>query len=601
MSKKVTAMESGQLTFVELAPKKEKEQLAVDPELIPEWELITTPQQLQQVLPQILACSAVGLDIETTGLSPHTDDVRLVQIAIRPDKVYICDMYALRNLSLLRPILEPKRPVKVIHNAAFELGFLYCRHQLPVRGIFDTLLASQLLHAGRSSCSHSLEAVAMRELGVMLDKELQLSNWERQRLSQAQLDYAALDAAILLPLREAMVRQLVEHDLVRAAKLEFDCVKAVVAMMYHGMKVDLDYLKQLECELTEQMLALEERLKDEFGPINFNSPQQLLVALKNRGIPATSTRERHLEALAESYPELRLVLEYRGVVKQLTSFVRPLQEHLSPLTGRIHPRFHQNGTVAGRMSCSRPNTQNFPRGGFRRVIVPERGCKLIIADYSQIELRIAAEIAGDETMIAAYKQGQDLHRLTASIISGKPVEEITKEERQKAKAVNFGLIYGMGAEGLVRSARYSYGVEITKAEAEDIIRSFFKNYWGLARWHRAIRREGPKAGHVCTLSGRKRFLDTDNIRVTELYNTPVQGTGADILKAALTRLHRRFSGTGIKIVNCVHDEVVVECPSELAVQTAAIVKKEMIAAGREFLKQVPLDVEVAIADSWAEK
>lgn len=601
LKKDVLVTDGGQMVFSELVPAPDDSALEVSSDIIPEWELIASLKQWRKVLPDILTCKEIGLDIETTGLSPHSAEIRLVQIATSSNKVYVIDMRAFTNLAFLTPVLKAKRPVKVMHNAIFELGFLYCKHQLPFEGIFDTMLASQLLGAGISNRSHSLQAVAMRQLRIKLDKRMQTSNWQLPQLTKTQFEYAALDASIMLSLREALIPQLIKHQLINVAKIEFDCTKAVSAMIYKGMKVDQAFLARQRESLEQSQRQLEQTLNAQLGLINFNSPQQVISTLRAHGIPLTSTKEHELQSYVEKAPIIQHLLAYKGVQKQLNTFVRPLLRHTHPHTGRIHPSFHQNSTAAGRMSCSNPNTQNFPRGDFRQVIVPEFGHKLIIADYGQIELRIVAEMAEDETMIKAYQLGQDLHKLTASIITHKPLDHITKDERQKAKAVNFGLIYGMGAEGLVVYAKRSYGVDMTKSEAEHIRNAYFRNYKGLARWQQLMRHQGHTHDYVRTLSGRKRFLEEGNFRVTELYNTPIQGTGADIIKVALVRLHQRFYNGKVDIINCIHDEIVMECPANMALEVAQTVEEEMVAAGEQFLKRVPIEVEVIIADNWAEK
>ena len=302
------------------------------------------------------------------------------------------------------------------------------------------------------------------------------------------------------------------------------------------------------------------------------------------------------------HPEIELLQQYKSLLKIISSALQPLRANINPVTHRVHSDFHQMGASSGRMSCGNPNMQNMPRrSDIRSIVAAPPGHKLIIADYSQIELRIIAEISEDPAMIAAYREGQDIHRLTASLFSDKKPEDITREERQKAKAVNFGLVYGMGAQGLVRYAKGSYGVEMTLAEAEYIKSSFFRTYQGIADWHRRIRRTMDQVTFNATLSGRKRYYKTDKRFISELYNTPVQGTGADILKLALTILHERLQATSGKIVNCVHDEIVVECLEQDTAVIAEIVRNSMEDAGHHFIKKVPIVADVLIAPNWSEK
>ena len=567
----------------------------------PQWQLITEESQFTAVLPELMQTRAIGLDIETSGLDPHEDAVRLVQIAAEGHPVYIIDCSQVTDLQFLAPLFAARWPVKVIHNAVFELKFLENKHRMSFCGIYDTMLASRLLGNG-FGYRHGLDKVVERELGFYLSKTMQQSNWSSSTLSGIQYDYAAKDAAVLLDLRKSQIPKLQSEALVEVAKLEFDCTRAMASMMFNGVYIDLDLLDQQFNKLSEQAVSYEFQLRQYFGDINLQSPQQLNQALKKRGINADSTRESALREFVVDHPEIELLQQYKSLLKIISSALQPLRANINPVTHRVHSDFHQMGASSGRMSCGNPNMQNMPRrSDIRSLVAAPPGHKLIIADYSQIELRIIAEISEDPAMIAAYREGQDIHRLTASLFSDKKPEDITREERQKAKAVNFGLVYGMGAQGLVRYAKGSYGVEMTLAEAEYIKSSFFRTYQGIADWHRRIRRTMDQVTFNATLSGRKRYYKTDKRFISELYNTPVQGTGADILKLALTILHERLQATSGKIVNCVHDEIVVECLEQDAAVIAEIVRNSMEDAGHHFIKKVPIVADVLIAPNWSEK
>ena len=272
---------------------------------------------------------------------------------------------------------------------------------------------------------------------------------------------------------------------------------------------------------------------------------------------------------------------------------------INSATGRLHPQYGQIGAWSGRMSCWNPNIQQIPRDlNFRTCFVAAPGKKLIIADYSQIELRVAAQISGDKRMIDAYKKGEDLHTLTASLVSDVSVDAVTKAQRQSAKAVNFGLIFGMGAASLQQYAQQSYGVEITLEQAALFRNSFFKAYPGIAGWHKHIKDTKPTEER--SLSGRKFIFDKDS-GFSGLYNTPVQGTAADIAKVALGMLVKRVKGTSIKAVAAVHDEILLEADAEEAQQAAVMLKEVMEEAGNSILKTVPCVAEVEIANSWAGK
>jgi len=291
------------------------------------------------------------------------------------------------------------------------------------------------------------------------------------------------------------------------------------------------------------------------------------------------------------------LLEYRKVDKLLGAFVEKFPQHVHPATGRLHPRYSQCVTASGRFACRDPNVQQVLREErFRRCFRAPEG-RLVVADYSQIELRIVAALSGDRRMLDAYREGRDLHRLTASLLTGQPEAEVTKQARQSAKACASGLIYGMGAAGLRAYARDSYGVQTSLEEAADFLRRFFDAYPGVRAWHRRQR----SLREVRTRSGRLRRFPDGQVRETELYNTPVQGTGADILKRALARVFPAVRPLGARIVACVHDELVVECPEAVAPEVCAVVTSEMRRAAEEFLPEVLVEVEAAVCESWGDK
>lgn len=597
MDKSINITETGQLGFADINIVSKTD---LPPYKCPNYKLLRTEQEVKQVLPSLLTTKAFGLDIETSGLDPHSDSIRLIQLAADNMPVYIIDVEHVPNIAILTELFAAKKPVKIIHNAVFELKFLSEKYHIPFGTIFDTMLASKLVYNGYGY-RHNLAAVTERELGCYLSKTMQTSNWSSDLLSSLQLDYAAKDAAVLLELRQKLIKKIVEQKLVYVADLEFKCTKAMASMMYNGIKVDKLALKQKYSDLLNEKQQIKLQIKNFFGEINLQSPQQIEKALSKKGIQVTSTRESALKEYALKYPEIELLQRHKSIVRIISSALRPLQERTNLVTGRVHANFSQIGASSGRMSCGGPNVQNIPRGDFRKIIVAPPHKKLIIADYSQVELRIISEISQDPQMIKAFVEGKDIHRITASIVSNKQEKDVTKTDRQKAKAVNFGLVFGMGSRGLVKYAKSSYGVDMNLAEAEYIRASFFKTYKGIASWHKKVANNGDNMQYNETLSGRKRYYKTDQRFVSELYNTPVQGTGADILKMALIRLFDRLKGTSGKLTNCVHDEIVVECNENDASIIAKIVRQEMVAAGEEYIKSVPIEVEVLVAQDWSEK
>jgi DNA polymerase I-like protein with 3'-5' exonuclease and polymerase domains len=588
------------------------------------YQLIKTEEELRKAVESLSAHQAIGLDTETTELDPYYGRLRLIQLAT-PDVVHIIDLDAFRNggdlqknsaLAPLRDLLSAHRPVKIAHNAKFDAKFIKHTLGTDLGGIFDTLLASQLIGAGDIEERHGLEAVSSRYLNEFVDKTERLSNWNLE-LSEAQLEYAARDAAVLLPLREKLIERLKSDSLVKCATLEFDCVMTVADMELTGFYMHKDrWLEQLAIvekrrgELAEELqnvLAEESNQGTLFGgpqrdDINLDSHQQLTEALERLGIPVPdSTRNWKLQPLAAQYPVIATLLEYRTVQKALTSYGQNMIELVNPTTGRLHADFRQIGAPTGRFSCTNPNIQQVPHAvEYRRCFSghPE-GRRLVIADYSQIELRILAEFSGDRGFINAFNSGADLHRVTAAEVFNVAVDQVTREQRDFAKRLNFGVVYGIGAQ------RFSIMTGSSVSEAENILRKYFTTYRGLDTYlheaaDRALRERQARTGSGRLVRFRYDEQDRQQISMTKRNgkNTPIQGTSADILKRALRLLKDELRGTNAQIVNIIHDEIVVEADADEAEDVAEKVERAMCAAGEEYVKTVPVKVETEIADEW---
>jgi DNA polymerase-1 len=509
-------------------------------------------------------------------------------------------------------VLTQPSTVKIFHNAKFDLKFLR-QAGLQVHGPFiDTMLASQLLDAGLRSRRHGLADVVRHFLHAELDKDEQSSDWSGE-LTPEQLHYAATDAAVLLRLREVLLPALQAAGLAESAILEWQCLPAVGEMELYGIGVDQTHLtalcQQLESETVQAAATLTTLLQAvpsvEQGAlftappesINIDSPSQVLTALQRLGVPVDSTSQWQLTALAEAFPVVKALLDYRHAQKALT-LASSLPTHIHQTTGRIHATYWQLGAATGRFSCSDPNLQQMPRtAAFRRCFIAPPGSRLVIADYNQIELRVMAELSGDPRMLAAYQAGEDLHRLTAALLLDKAMDQVTAAERQAAKAVNFGLIYAMGAEGLQGYAQHSYGVTLTLEEARRFRERFFAAYGGVAEWQQHIRDALPVT-ESRTLSGRRRQW-AEPPRIAALYNTPVQGGAADIIKRALGLLPQALLGAGAMIVGTIHDEILVEAPEERASEVASLLKMTMEQAGQTYLTRVPVVADVRVASSWS--
>jgi DNA polymerase I-like protein with 3'-5' exonuclease and polymerase domains len=590
------------------------------------FQLVTTEEQLRQAVATLSAHQAIGLDTETTELDPYYGRLRLLQLAT-PQGVHIVDLDAFRNashaepaqlpaLAPLRDLLAAHRPVKIAHNAKFDAKFIKHTLGVDLGGIFDTLLASQLLGAGDIEERHGLNAVTTRYLNEAVDKTERLSNWDLA-LSEAQLEYAARDAAVLLPLREKLIERLRADSLIDCARLEFDCVMPVADMELAGFYMHKDrWLDQLTlveqrreilAEELQSVLALESSQGTLFGgpqrdDINLDSSQQLTQALERLGIPVPdSTRNWKLQPLAAEYPVIATLLEYRTVQKALTSYGQNMIELINPTTGRLHADFRQIGAPTGRFSCTNPNIQQVPHAvEYRRCFSGyPAGRKLIIADYSQIELRILAEFSGDRAFIGAFNSGADLHRVTAGEVFGVTVDQVTREQRDFAKRLNFGVVYGIGAQ------RFSIMTGLGVPEAENVLRKYFATYRQLDTYLNEAANRAVSERQARTASGRLvRFRyderDRQQISMTKRNgkNTPIQGTSADILKRALRLLKEELRGSNAQIVNIIHDEIVVEADADEAAAVAEKVERAMVQAGEQYVKTVPVKVETEIADEW---
>ena len=472
-----------------------------------------------------------------------------------------------------------------------------------------------MLHAGakieplkRGQTSHGLAAVVERELRLELEKTHQSGDWGGT-LTPEMIEYAARDVEVLLPLYEVLMAKIEEADLSDAAEIEHRVLPAVVWMSCAGVPIDAEGWRE-HARISEEDAAL---LKDELEVLapehpdgkawNFGSHQQVRKAAKLLGVDLPDTRDETLALYATDNNFIAALRDYRKAAKLASTYGAGWLETGYHEDGRIYASWRQLRAATGRMACDHPNLQNIPRSGLLRSYVraPE-GRIFVVADYSQIELRIAAKISGDTEMLAAYAEGRDLHTLTAQSLIGR--EEISKDDRKLAKAVNFGLLYGMGTKGLQFYALRSYGVAMSLEEAALYCRRFFETYLGLKRWHEHERRVWQRGEtETRTLTGRRRM---DVEKLTDRLNAPVQGTGADGLKLALALLWERMSESpGTTPVLVCHDEVVVECDAEQVGEAKAWLEKAMIEGMDTVLNgtdkgHVPVEVEGWIARSWGD-
>jgi len=499
--------------------------------------------------------------------------------------------------------------VTITGNSKFDYQFLKELHGISVAPVFDTMLAAQLLDGGRQGAAYGLDAVAERYLDEAPDKSEQRSDWSG-KLSGRQLGYAARDAAVLLPLREKLLEALEAEELVRVSKIEFAAVSSIAEMELAGVKLDVGRWKELEKTVRvrrdEAAIALEAHFPEPegvlplegLGPrLNLNSPQQITDAFRSIGVELADTKVWTL--LKVDHPAAKDLLRYRELQKKLGTYLETYPKFIHPKTGRIHASFLQCRVPTGRLACANPNIQQIPHEEeFRRCFVAEDGHTFVIADYSQIELRILAEVSGDPAFVDAFQKGEDLHSLTAATMYGVPMEEVTKDQRSDAKRINFGLMYGRGAKSL------SAQLGTDEARGRQLIDEYFSNYPKVQRFLQRTANRATRDRTLRTLAGRVRKFGNDPVEDDrgamrrEAMNYPIQGSSADIAKLALAYMRRDLEGLDARLVNSIHDEFVVECREDLAGEVSEKMRGAMTKAGERILEKVPVEVEVTVSREW---
>jgi DNA polymerase-1 len=572
-----------------------------------DYRLVTTAEDLAAVAKALQSAEAIGVDIETTALSPRDGGMRLLQLAT-PEETFVIDAFEVLDLSPLTEVLEGGT-VKVGHNLKFDYQFLHAIYGISLSPLFDTMLAAQVLDGGNYAASYSLEAVVERYLDESLDKAEQRSDWSGQ-LSEAQLEYAAQDARVLLPLRDPLAASLEEEGLGRISQIEFEAVAAIAEMELAGIKLDLARWKELEVRVRERRDRAAEYLESFFPPpegvlpleglgprLNLNSPKQITDAFKTLGIELPDTKVWTL--LKVDHPAAKALLEYRELQKKLGTYLETYPGFISPKTGRIHANFLQCRVPTGRLACTAPNIQQIPHEDeFRRCFVAEDGNTLVIADYSQIELRILAEVSEDPAFVGAFQRGMDLHRLTAATMYNVSMDEVTKDQRSAAKRINFGLMYGRGA----RSLSAQLGTD--EDRGRQLIDEYFANYPKVQRFLQRTANRAMRDRTLRTLAGRVRKFGNDPVADDrgamrrEAMNYPIQGAASDIAKLALVYVREEVEGLDARLINSIHDEFVIECAEEQATEVSEKTQAAMVRAGEDILEKVPVQVEVEVSREW---
>lgn len=570
---------------------------------VPGYRLISGPSDLHQVAAAVFNAGSVALDTETYGpargdaLNHRRGRIRLLQLAVADEAPWLIDLQAVGDdLGALGPVLG--RVEVVIHNALFDLGFLREHLGITPDRVFCTMTASRLLAVGtKDPCD--LFACLRRHLGVPSYPDHGGSDWGGI-LSEEQLTYAAADVAHLLGLRATIDNEIDRFGLRTVCDTEMELLPVTAAMAAEGLPIDMEEFDRQVDHAGRRAKNAQHSLREICGnpKLNPNSTKQVKAALDSAGLSLPNTKQETLASHMAS-PFVASLLECRQQGK-LASMLASLRKQVDG-DGRLRTSFNPLGTCTGRFSSSKPNLQNIPRGAPRTIVKAPSGRRFVRADYGQVELRIAAAMTGEERMLEAFRNGEDLHRLTAAFVTGKSPSAITKQERQEAKAVNFGFLYGQGAEGFRKRARAEYGLDLSLKRAEELRNSFFKAYPALAKWHEEARRKARQGiRETRTLTGRRRLIPekaADWNRFTALVNTPVQGLGADGMKRALIRLYLKLPG-GCSIILTVHDDVLVECPEISADEIKVLIERIMIEEMSKLVPEVPIEVEAEILTEW---
>jgi DNA polymerase-1 len=621
---------TGQMSlFVDEAPSLSATQSTVDIDV----QVIDTPKKLEALVKELNQAEFISFDTETTSTDEMQAELVGISLSVKEGRGYYIpishkngqNLSAEQVISALHDPLTNPKIGKVAHNAKYDY-IMMARYGLKVSPLtFDTMIAEFVVDPG--SRNLGLKGLAFVRLGEQMTEIEELIGKGKNQVTMAEVDvetaaaYAAADAEITLRLMP-----ILREDLERVGgtklmeEIEMPLITILAEMEMSGILLDLPFFESMSEELQNRLNEIAIQVYESVGKeFNLNSTQQLSEVLfnrlrlepPNRGKKTASghysTSAAVLENLRGKHEVVDWVLEHRELSKLKSTYLDALPAAINPDTGRVHTSYSQTGAVTGRLSSSNPNLQNIPirtelgrrvRNGF----IAGPGNVLLSVDYSQIELRIVAHMAKDEGMLAAFRQGQDIHATTAGAIYSVPRDAVTKEMRRHAKAINFGLIYGMSAFGLTRST------ELTLAESEKFVSAYFEQFPGVKSYLDGIRKLAAEQGYVETLLGRRRYFpmlqnptnrNLKNREEREAINAPIQGTAADIMKIAMLRIPAALQKAGLngKMLLQVHDEVVLECPKSELDATARVMQETMQTA---YPLSIPLLTEARWGPSWGE-
>ncbi len=592
-----------------------------------DYRLVRDQDELRKIAGIALRQKEFCFDTETTGIDALDSEIVALALSWEKNKGYLVYFPPERDetivlLEILRPLFENDDILKIGQNCKFDIHVLG-NYGINVRGpLFDTMIAHYLLEPDMRHNMNLLSEVYLSYTPVQIESLIG-EKGRRQRSMRSVppeqiTEYAVEDADITLQLRNVFEPRLREEGLYKLAwEIEMPLIRVLTSMERKGVILDEEELGSIATGLREDIINLEGEIYGLAGSVfNISSPKQLgdILFLKLRlddKAKLTKTKqfvtsEETLQRLVHKHPVINKVLEYRGLKKLLSTYVEALPQLINRKTGRIHTSFNQAVASTGRLSSNNPNLQNIPvrdeRGReIRRAFVPAEGCLFFSADYSQIELRLMAHLSGDESMIADFLSGSDIHAATAAKIFGISIEDVTREMRNRAKTANFGIIYGISAFGL------SERLNIGRKEAKDLIDGYFASYPGVRKYMDESIRKAREAGYVTTMFGRRRYLrdilsGNQVVRANagrNAINAPIQGSAADIIKIAMIRIDERLKREAFSsaMILQVHDELIFEVPENEFDRLQEMVIHEMSNAAKLV---VPLKVEQGSGRNWLE-
>lgn len=613
-------------------PSEKQAEKATAPERL-DYQAVTTEAQFAALLDKLSRANTIGIDTETTSLDAMNASLVGISIAFQAgEAVYIPVGHSLTAapeqldlqdvLGRLKPHLGNPALKKIGQNLKYD-QHVFANYGIALNGIAgDAMLASYIIE---SHLGHGLDELSERWLGLetityesLCGKGAKQIGFADVAIGQA-TEYAAQDADFALRLEAHLRAQMDEKQLEMYEKMELPVAQVLFEMERNGVQIDRAELARQSAELGAELMKLEQQAYAAADqPFNLNSPKQLQEILFDKmGIPTKglkktakggiSTNEAVLEQLAPDYPLPKIILQNRSLAKLKSTYTDKLPEMISPKDGRVHTTYAQAVAITGRLASNNPNLQNIPirtaeGRRVRRAFTAPQGSVIVSADYSQIELRIMAHLSGDKTLIAAFQNGEDVHRRTAAEVFGTAPENVSSEQRRYAKTINFGLIYGMGQYGLAKS------LGIDNLSAKNFIDRYFARYPGVAEYMQRTKEQAAAQGYVETLFGRRLYLpDIRNKNANAragaeraAINAPMQGTASDLIKRAMIDVRNCLSdGIGSKLVMQVHDELVLE-----VVETELDFVKEklpqIMAKVDGGLLDVPLVAEVGVGENWEE-